>query len=464
MTHVLVVGAGGAGLSAAIEAARAGARVTLVEKSGAIGGASLASGGEFYLSCTDLQRALGFEDTVAGMGGYLTAALGPGADEERIAAYAAGSTEHYRWLCGVGLEFDEAFDDGLAWLPALGAGLFWLGENAAPFTDVTTPVPRGHRPKGGHFAGRTVVETLAAAAQELGVEALLETGVRRLLVEHGRVVGAVVRRDGADEEVRADAVVLATGGFVDNTAMVAEHVPLLVGHGALSNGTDDGSGIVVAAAIGAATRHLDACQTALTAVPRLAAGGMLVDGEGKRFCNEDGYPGRFSQAAIRRPGPIWLITDEAGLDAVGEDDRWGVRVSHGAETVAELETELGLPRGSLQETVEAYNTGAATGQDPLWHKDSRWVRPLTPPFAAIDPRDGFWGFGSETGLAGFTLGGLVADLDGRVRGEDGDVIPGLFAAGRATSSMHGQGYVSGTSLGDATWFGRRAGRAAATPP
>lgn len=128
MTHVLVVGAGAAGLCAAIEAARAGARVTLIEKSGAIGGASAASGGELYLGGgTGLQRALGFDDSVAGMAAYLLAALGPHADAERIEAYAAGSPEHFDWLCGVGLEFEESFHDGLSWLPAPEHGLFWLG-------------------------------------------------------------------------------------------------------------------------------------------------------------------------------------------------------------------------------------------------------------------------------------------------------------------------------------------------
>ena len=462
MTHVLVVGAGGAGLSAAIEAARAGAEVTLLEKSGAIGGASGASGGELYLGGgTRLQQALGFDDTVSGMTAYLTAALGPHADAERIEAYAAGSVEHFDWLCGVGLDFEESFYDGLSWLPEAKHGLFWLGENAPPFDVVTPPVPRGHRPKGGHFAGKIVIEALSTTAESLGVTTLLETRLLELLSDEGRVRGARVRGPEGEREIRADAVVLTSGGFVDNTAMVQAHTTALVGHGVISNGTDDGSGIVAAQAIGAATRHLDYCQAALTAVPSLAAGGMLVDSLGARFCAEDGYPGRFSQAALERPGPIWIITDETGLEAVPEDELWGVRPSHGSESLAELGAELGLPEGTLEATVALYNLHAEHGEDPLWGKAARWLRPLEPPFAAVDPRQGFWGFGSPTGLAGFTLGGLVTDLDGRVRHVSGEAIPGLFAAGRATSSMHGEGYVSGTSLGDATYFGRRAGRAAA---
>ncbi len=462
MTDVLVVGTGVAGLAAALEARRAGAQVTLVDKAAAIGGASIASGGELYLGGgTALQRALGFDDTVEGMAAYLIAALGPHADAERIGAYAGGSAALYDWLVELGLEFEESFHDGLSWLPDPAHGLFWLGENAAPFCDLTPPVPRGHRPKGGFFAGKTIIRALTDAVVAAGVEVRLETRVGGLLVEGGRVVGATVRAGAADVELRADAVVLATGGFADNEAMVAAHATDLVGHGRLTNGTDDGSGILAAQAIGAAVRHMDHRQAALTAIPLLAAGGMLVDGSGQRFCAEDGYPGRFSQAALRRPGPFWIITDEAGLAAVPEAELWGVRVTHGAETLTELEAELGMPAGALEATVGFYNCHAGAGSDPLWHKTPRWLRPMQAPFAAIDTRQGFWGFGSATGLSGFTLGGLVTDLDGGVRHVAGHGIPGLYAAGRATSSLHGAGYVSGTSLGDGLFFGRRAGRAAA---
>jgi 3-oxo-5alpha-steroid 4-dehydrogenase len=193
---------------------------------------------------------------------------------------------------------------------------------------------------------------------------------------------------------------------------------------------------------------------------------VIVDALGSRFVTEDVYPGLVSQAAMfSRRGPIWVIVDEDGFEAVDEKDRWGVRPRFVAATLAELEESTGIPAGGLAATVEAYNGFAEKGEDPYFHKGAKWLRPLRPPFAVIDPRAGFAAKDFEssapsTGAAGFTLGGLHTTLDGEVLHVDGSPIPGLFAAGRASSGLHGAGYISGTSLGDGTFFGRRAGRAA----
>ena len=113
---------------------------------------------------------------------------------------------------------------------------------------------------------------------------------------------------------------------------------------------------------------------------------------------------------------------------------------------------MGLPEGALQATVEVYNRHARAGEDPVFGKDPRWVKPLDTPLAAIDLR-------GRTG--GFTLGGLRTDVDSSVLHVSGQPIPGLYAAGRCTSGVCAGGYASGTSLGDGSFFGRRAGIAAA---
>jgi 3-oxo-5alpha-steroid 4-dehydrogenase len=193
---------------------------------------------------------------------------------------------------------------------------------------------------------------------------------------------------------------------------------------------------------------------------------LLVNARGERFINEDVYPGLFSHAALHEPGPCWVVVDAQGLEEVDEADLWGIVPSYAAETIEELESDLGMPVGSLARTLAGYNADAASGRDSLFHKNPRWTRVLTGPFAAIDPRVGFHNpthraAPGATGFAGFTLGGLHTTVDGSVLSLDGVPIPGLFAAGRASSGMHGHGYVSGTSLGDGTFFGRRAGRSAA---
>ncbi|HEX2893731.1 MAG TPA: FAD-dependent oxidoreductase [Marmoricola sp.] len=463
---VLVVGFGCAGAAAAYEAVTAGADVLVLERASGPGGSSAQSGGELYLGGgTSVQQACGFDDDADNMYAYLRAALGPHADEEKLRLYCNGSVEHFEWFAARGVRFEPSLYDAPSWMPPTRDGLMWLGENAWPFDTVARPVPRGHRPATEGWAGHTLMDALVSACAAAGVRSVTDTRADALVVDGGRVVGVRGRRFGADVIYRARrGVVLTTGGFVDNEEMLADHAPVLLGHGKVSDGLDDGSGIRMAMALGAAVRRMSVVEAAYTALPAMVCRGMLVNGLGRRFVNEDVYPGVFSHAALLQPGPCWVILDEEGLEAVPEQDRWGVRPTYAAETLAELEGDLGLPAGSLEDTVAAYNRHAADGEDPYFHKAKRWVRPLAGPFAAVDPRLGFGATGSSpsgTGFSGFTLGGLHTTVDGEVLAVDGIPVPGLYAAGRASSGMHGEGYVSGTSLGDGTFFGRRVGVAAA---
>jgi 3-oxo-5alpha-steroid 4-dehydrogenase len=313
------------------------------------------------------------------------------------------------------------------------------------------------------------MERLAAAMTDAGARTVVDTTAQRLVVdESGRVVGVVGRRYGEDAVYLArSGVVLTTGGFVDDDDMLREHAPQLVGKDKVSCGNEDGSGIRMAQALGAAVRHMGAGQVGFHAVPALMARGLVVNRVGQRFINEDTYPGRIGQAALfKHDLDCWVVLDEQGYEEVPEPERWGVRPHHVAETLEELEQLTGMPPGALQATVREYNAHAARGEDPYFSKDPRWLRPLAPPFAAIDPRRSFRGPDDPqvgTGAAVFTLGGLATDVDGRVLSVGGAPVPGLFAAGRASSGLAAWGYISGTSLGDGTFFGRLAGRAAAGP-
>ena len=466
---VLVVGFGIAGACAAISAAEAGARVLVVERASAPGGSSALSGGEVYLGGgTSVQKACGFEDTADDMFAFLRAALGPHADEDKLRTYCDGSADHFRWLVDHGVDFQPSLYASPTWMPPTADGLMWLGENSWPFDTLATPAPRGHRPPAPFFAGKVLMDALVAAAQEAGVQTVVDTRVTDLVVEDGRVVGVRTKRYGEERMLRARrGVVLTTGGFVDNEEMLADHAPDLLGRGKVSDGLDDGSGILMAQAVGAATRRMHAYEVALTVLPALAAAGILVNTHGQRFVNEDTYPGTVSHAAVaHQPAPYWVIADETCFDEVPEGDLWGVRPSHVAETLSELEQELGMPSGALEATVTAYNRFAADGVDPYHHKAARWLRPLRAPFAAVDVAAGFNPGGRDSaaagdGVAGFTLGGLRTSVDGEVMSLAGAPIPGLWAAGRVSSGIHGDGYISGTSLGDGSFFGRRAGRAAA---
>jgi 3-oxo-5alpha-steroid 4-dehydrogenase len=209
-------------------------------------------------------------------------------------------------------------------------------------------------------------------------------------------------------------------------------------------------------AVGADVRHMDAFECALGIDPSILVRGLLVNAQGQRFINEDTYPGRIAHAVLRhQENSAFLVIDERSYEEAPEllrqkflrlPPKWA------AATVAELEEDIELPAGCLSATIDVFNRHAALGHDPLFHKAPRWVRPLEGSIGVIDLR----------GMCnGFTLGGLATTADSEVVHVDGDTIPGLYAAGRAANGIPAWGYASGTSLGDSTFFGRRAGRAAA---
>ncbi|GAA4399027.1 FAD-dependent oxidoreductase [Tsukamurella soli] len=463
---VVVVGYGIAGVCAAIEAARAGADVLVLERTGGWGGAAALSGGWIYLGGgTGLQRALGFEDSPENMRVFMTAALGPQVDTAKIDAYCTGSVEHYGWLVDAGVVFKEEFWAEPGWEVPHDEGLGYSGgENAAPFNDVATPAPRGHVPQmsdkrtGVRGAGFKLMEPLVDTAQALQVRAEYDMRVRALVTDGARVAGVVARRYGKDVAVQARrGVVLASGSFAYNEDMVAAYAPRLVGRPAAAISEHDGAGILMAQGVGAALAHMDATEVAFFGDPQMMARGILVNGRGQRFIAEDTYGGRIGQSVlIQQDNQAYLVMDErAHEEALGTETStpyFRQPPTWVAETAEELEAEMGLPAGALVSTVAVYNRHAAQGRDPLLNKKRQWLRPLEGPIAAWDMH----GF-----TAGFTLGGLRTDVHSRVLHADGDPIPGLFAAGRCTSGVCAGGYASGTSLGDGSFFGRRAGVSAA---
>ncbi|WP_280218188.1 FAD-dependent oxidoreductase [Nocardia neocaledoniensis] len=465
---VVVVGYGVAGATAAIEAARAGADVLVLERTGGWGGAAAMSGGFIYLGGgTALQKALGVEDSPENMEKFLTAALGPGVDAAKIHDYCQGSVEHFDWLVAQGVPFKEEFWGEPGWEPPADQGLMFSGgENAAPYNTIASPAPRGHLPQmadkhtGDKGGGYMLMKPLTDTAESLGVRAEYDVRLQRLVVdESGRVTGVIAKRYGKRVTVRARrGVVLATGSFAYNQEMVEAFTPLLIDRPAAAIEEHDGIGIRVAQALGAQLAHMDAIEVAIFADPQVIVRGILVNGRGQRYIPEDSYPSHIGQSTlIRQHNEAYLIIDEAALEEANGTVSSSAAMraqppTWVAESVEELEAEIGFPAGVLQATIEVYNRHAAAGTDPLLGKKPQWVEPIGTPVAAYDLR-------GRTG--GFTLGGLRTDLDSRVVHVSGAPIPGLFAAGRCTSGICAGGYVSGASLGDGSFYGRRAGRAAA---
>jgi 3-oxo-5alpha-steroid 4-dehydrogenase len=456
---VLVVGLGAAGAAAALEAARSGAATLVIERAGAGGGTSAMSGGVLYLGGgTALQKACGFEDSPEQMFRYLMASCGECPDEEKLRLYCEGSVEHYEWLVARGVPFKPVFYHGVSGEPPSDDGLVWSGsERAHPFREIAVPAPRGHVPRMPHQAGPQLMRSLCAAVEASPARTAPSHRCVALLQEpDGHVVGAVAESFGAERAVRARAgVVLTTGGFINDDAMIRAHQPL-VRQCSFRVGAegDDGSGIRLGVAAGAATIHMDAASISLPATqPWGLKRGLLVNAQGQRFINEDAYYGRLGEWALfHHAGRAWLVVD----DEIFEKPDYPRPVAAVGATPAELGRELGLPDGSLESTLALYNRHAERGDDPAFHKAPEYLKPLTaPPFGAFDCTT------AGSLYAAFTLGGLHSDVDGRVLDPEGRPIPGLFAAGRSTSGLSVGGYSSGLSLGDGTFFGRRAGRCAA---
>lgn len=463
---VVIAGYGVAGAAAAVEAARAGADVLVLERTGSWGGAAAMAGGFIYLGGgTLLQKACGFDDSVDSMATFLNVAMGPGADEARIADYCAGSVAHYEWLVDCGVPFKAEFFGEPGWEPMGDQGLMYSGgENSAPFNRIATPAPRGHVPQmqnkkqGEASAGFMLMKPLVETATAAGARALYDVRAQELIADaDGRVVGLRARRYGTEITVRARrGVVLAMGSFAYNDDMVARYAPRIAGRPAASVEQHDGQAIRMAQALGADLAHMDATEVALFIDPQQLVRGILVNERGQRYVAEDTYPGRAGQLTLyHQNNTAYLIIDgDAQEEAMASlSPQLMLRPpTWVADSVVELERDVGLPDGALQATVAAYNDGAARGEDPLLGKKAQWLKPIGTPVGAIDLRD-------STG--GFTLGGLHTTLDAEVLHVSGETIPGLYAAGRCTAGLAAWGYASGVSLGDGSFYGRRAGLSAA---
>ena len=461
---VIIIGLGCAGVCAAIEAREAGADVLVFERASGGGGVTSMAAGHVYLGGgTRVQKAVGVEDTVDDMFTYLMMNT-PEPDEEKIRLYCEESVAHFDWLVSKGVPFNDTMYQGKHVMQMTDECLIWSGnEEVYPFRDEARPAPRGHKvAQVGEGGGALMMEKLVAKAVELGVRIVYDAHVHQLIRDEGRIAGVTYRVFGEDKgSVRArKAVILAAGQFTENDELLEEFLPELLVEGYTRQFTpnDDGAGHQLGRAAGGVLKHMEgALVTAAFYPPESHLKGILVNQEGKRYCAEDSYHSRSSILTTQqtdRKG--WLILDEATYQP--DPPAWGAYPLVDAfETVEEMEQALGMPEGSLQETVARYNEYAAKGEDPDFHKKDKWLQPLDQaPYAALDAS-----IGAATYMC-FTLGGLDVTIDGEVRDAEGEPIPGLFAIGGCASNIaqDGTGYSSGTCIGESTFFGRRAGRKA----
>jgi succinate dehydrogenase/fumarate reductase flavoprotein subunit len=461
--EVVVIGAGAAGLAAAVSAGREGAKVLLVESERHIGGSMILSGGVFTVAGTSVQAALGIDDTAdAFFRDYMDLngwQLRPGL----IRSFCEEAASTFEWMIGLGLEVP--------------AKLSANGHQPGLRRVDVERTRRGHVPAG---EGLGMAEVLERAMKETSCDVVLSTRVERLLVDDGWVSGAIV--DGL--EVRSRAVIVASGGFAHNPALLGRYFPP-----AIEAGVD----LFVVAAPGSRGDHISLGEQAGAEVVGQGWGTMLlgaqlqrhqhwqagfppighivVDRRGRRFMDENGSYAVVYGNIKRVGGSGWMIFDEAaraGLDPVYADwtpQNVAQQVAAGriatADDLAALATTIGADPQTLEATVERWNTTLpATGVDPefLRHESMGFYGYPTPDPIAMPP---FYAARYLPTQLVLTQTGLQIDESARVMSPSGRPIPGLFAAGEAGGGILGPHYVGGMSIANALTMGRRAGLSAA---
>lgn len=484
---IVVVGAGGAGMTAAITAAGEGKSVVILESQSMVGGNSVRATGGMNAGKTVYQDENEFGES-AGVEKTLKTAAEKYADNETItalaktvseqwAAYQANPTGYFdsvelmeldTMIGGKGIN-DPALVETLCANSA--DAIDWLDEHGITLHNVSSfggaSVKRIHRPVNGEgkvvSVGSYMIPLLQENCEKAGVKMMLDTTATEILTDaNGAAVG--VKATGASGEtvtVNAKAVVLATGGFGANLDMVVKYKPELKGFMTTNAPGIQGQGIEMAEAIGAATVDMDQIQIHPTVEANTAAliteglrgdGAILINAEGKRFIDEVGTRDVVSAAEIAQTGSYsWLVVDQAMVDnssVIQGYIKKGYTVT--GATYEELAKAMGVDGAALAETMNNWNGYVEAKNDPDFGRTS-FANPLnTAPYYAI----------KVTAGVHHTMGGLKINPNTEVLNENGEVIPGLFAAGEVTGGVHGANRLGGNAVADFTVFGRIAGAAA----
>ena len=463
---LIVVGAGISGLSAALEAAEAGARVEVIDMSSVFGGHAVVAHGGLAIVGTPIQEANGIEDSVElAFEDFMN--WGEDADPDWVRYYVEHSREEiFDWLVELGVEFQ---------------GMMFHPGNS---------VVRFHNEVG---RGLGLVTPIYLATLKSGnVSFRWNTRVDDLMVEEGNVVG--VRgtnvRTGETMERRALGVVIATGGFQSNLDKVREYwsqdMPFPDRILAGSGWNSQGYGLDLAEKVGAQFHRLDHQWNYVTGLPdpryeegirgvnSLAFDSIYVNMNGERFVNECLSAKYTLPALLEQPtGSYWAVFDSEGRkDYMVTGSGWSdekveqlvfrnEELTRTSETLEGLAAATGLPEDSLKRTVAQFNQMVKRQKDTDFDRLApdndprcRDVKALTvPPFYAIRMYP----------LARKSMGGIAVDDASRVVDKDGNVIPGLYAAGEASglAGINGKAGLEGTFLGPSIVTGRMAGRTAA---
>jgi len=487
---VVVVGAGGAGMTAAITATDAGKKVIVVESQPIAGGNSVRSTGGMNAAKTPYQDKNEFKEA-AGVEKTLATAAEKYADNATITALAA--TVKSQWdayqanpqgyfdsvelmeldtlIGGKGKnnpELVKALAENSAaaieWLASIGADV----KNVGAFGGAS--VKRIHRPVNADgkvtAVGAYIVPILEKNLQDRNVQFLFDTTANEIIMKDGKAVGIkATGKDGNKVTINAKSVVIATGGFGANAEMVEKYKPELKGFATTNAEGAQGQGIDMATAVGAATVDMDQIQihptvhieedgnAHLITEGLRGDGAILVNAEGKRFYDEVSTRDKVSAAIIAQPEKsAWLVVDQSMVDksaVIAGYIKSGYTVT--GATYEELAKAMGVDETTFVSTMNTWNQAVEAKSDAEFNRTS-FANPLTAaPYYAI----------KITPAVHHTMGGIVINPKAEVLNEKGEAISGLFAAGEVTGGVHGANRLGGNAVADFTVFGRIAGQSAA---
>lgn len=436
---VVIVGAGGAGMAAALQAQEAGMNPVILEKMPVAGGNTLKSSGGMNASETKFQEKAGikdsnqlfFNDTLKG---------GNNTNDQDLLHYLVdNSAEAIDWLDTMGITLDNISYSGGA------------------------SVKRIHRPTDGSAVGTYLVDGLLRNIQEKEIPLFVNADVKAINGKDGKVTGVKVKIEGQEKEIAGDAVVVTTGGFGSNKELIEEKRPDLKGYVSTTSKGSTGDGIKMIKALGGALVDMDQIQVHPTVVQDTGMlitetvrgeGAILVNQQGKRFFNELETRDNVSAAITALPGSYaYLIFDNALAERAKQLEHYreeGVVVE--ADTIEELAKKIDMNPEALKTTLDKWNQSVAEQTDKEFGRKTAMDYDLKEgPFCAIQIVPGIH----------HTMGGVKINTKTQVLKEDGSPITGLYAAGEVTGGIHGQNRIGGNAVADIMVFGRQAGLQAA---
>lgn len=488
-TDVVIIGAGGAGMTAAITAAQAGKSVIIVESAAIVGGNTSRATGGMNAAATSVQANYEFEQEAKLLAGIEKAKAYP-----ELADLVATVEQQYEdWKANPVGYFDtpELFvldtmvggycKNNIDLVTTLANGtadaIDWLGTLPTPLTLTMLGTLSGASVNRAHKAvntegkmvsvGAYMVPLLEENCKTLGVEIMTETKATSIVMTDGAATGITAVSGDTTYTINAKSVVLASGGFGGNLDMVVENKPSLEGFVSTNGSTIDGSGILMAVEVGAATVDMDQIQihptvyvnpetgaTSLITESIRGDGAICVNQNGVRFVNEDETRDVVSAAVLEQEGGYaWVIFDQKMYDASATYAGYvtkGLCISTEGLSIADLAAAIGCDAATLENTITTWNTAVTNQNDEEFGRNA-FKNTLDDTYYAVKINPGIH----------HCMGGVVINTNTEVLTAEGTAIDNLYAAGEVTGGVHGANRLGGNAVADIVVFGRIAGSAAA---